>query len=105
LTNGYYNEIGIDLFETLSEPPVGNISSLKYARDVLNKNICTRGNLGLDILLNGTQDDVVKATQNIIESTKSTKHIVAASDYLFYDIPLENVKAMAGTVKSLNLSI
>ena len=31
LSLGYYNQMGIDLFETLSEPPVGNVKSLEDA--------------------------------------------------------------------------
>ena len=95
-----YNRMGIDLFETLSPPPVGNVESLSKAREVLPENICTRGNVGLDILLNGSEEDVVEKTVEVLETTKGYKHMVAASDYLFYDIPLENVEAMVQTVKN-----
>ncbi len=98
LSRGYFNQMGLDLFETLSPPPVGNVPDIAKARKILNPEICTRGNLGLDILLNGSEQDIQKATIDIIEKTKGTKHIIAASDYLFYDIPLNNVKAMIRTV-------
>jgi len=98
LTMGFYNEMHLDLFETLSPPPVGNVD-LAHARKVLNPTICTRGNIGLDILLTGTQEDVERETVNILEATRGTKHMVAASDYLFYDIPLENVLTVVNTVK------
>ena len=62
LSRGCYNRMGIDLFETLSPPPVGNVSDLGYARRILDPKICTRGNIGLDILLDGTTDDVAKET-------------------------------------------
>jgi hypothetical protein len=94
-----YNRMGIDLFETLSPPPVGNVESLSKARDILPDQMCTRGNIGLDVLLNGTVEEIEKLTIDIIEATKGHKHLVAASDYLFYDIPLENVKAVVDTVE------
>lgn len=100
LTMGFYNEMGIDLFETLSPPPVGNVPDLAKAREILDDNICTRGNIGLDLLLNGTVEEVEKATIEVLEATKGTKHMVAASDYLFYDIPFENVKAVVETVQN-----
>ena len=99
LTMGFYNKMGIDLFETLSPPPVGNVKDLTAARKILDPQMCTRGNVGLDILLNGSAEQVVQATLDVLAATSGSKHMVAASDYLFYDIPLENVKAMVSTVK------
>ena len=100
LDMGYYGEMGIDLFETLSPPPVGNVTSLAEARKRLPERMCTRGNIGLDILLTGTKEDARNATLEVLEETRGSKHIVAASDYLFYDIPLENVRAVVDTVLS-----
>lgn len=91
--------MGIDLFETLSPPPVGNITDLGQARRLLLLQICTRGNIGLDILLNGSPVMVETETLRVLNATRGYKHIVAASDYLFYHIPLENVKAVVDTVK------
>jgi len=99
LTLGFYNEMGIDLFETLSPPPVGNVASMADALTKLDPAICTRGNLGLDVLLEGSADTVRAATRTILEETRGRKHMVAASDYLLYDVPEENVHAMAETVR------
>ncbi|HBG27697.1 MAG: hypothetical protein A2Y10_10160 [Planctomycetes bacterium GWF2_41_51] len=99
LSNGYYNRMGIDLFETLSPPPVGNVPDLAKARKILNPQMCTRGNIGLDVLLTGTTEQVEMETLRVLEATRGAKHMVAASDYLFYDIPLENVKASVQTVR------
>ncbi|MFA6186403.1 MAG: uroporphyrinogen decarboxylase family protein [Phycisphaerae bacterium] len=100
LSKGYYNRMGIDLFETLSPPPVGNVPDLAAARKILDPQMCTRGNIGLDVLLTGTAEQVEKETLKVLEATKGTKHMVAASDYLFYDIPLDNVKKAVQTVKN-----
>lgn len=98
LTMGFYNQMGIDLFETLSPPPVGNVKSLKDAFTKLDSAICTRGNIGLDVLLNGSTDEVRRKTLEVLEACAGRKHIVAASDYLFYHTPEENVRVMADTV-------
>lgn len=99
LTKGFYNQMGIDLFETFSSPPVGNVSDMAYARKICDTKMCTRGNIGLDVLLNGTIEEVEQATITVIEATRGTKHMIAASDYLFYDIPLENVLTVVRTAK------
>lgn len=100
LDMGFYNRMGIDLFETLSPPPVGTVADLKKARDFLPESMCTRGNIGLDILLNGNRDSVERETLRVLDATKGTKHMVAASDYMFYEIPLENVKTVVETVRN-----
>ena len=98
LTMGFYNRMGIDLFETLSPPPVGNIESLEDALAKIDPRICTRGNLGLDVLLNGSPDEVRRQSEWIMTESAGRKHILAASDYLFYDIPAANVRAMASVL-------
>ena len=96
LTKGYYNEMGIDLFETISPPPVGNIKSLEDAFNKLSPDICTRGNIGLDKLLLCTPGEISGIAEDIVKTAEKCgrKHILAASDYLFYDVPEENVRAM-----------
>lgn len=104
LTLGYYNKMGIDLFETLSEGPVGNVISMKDAFTKLDGSICTRGNIGLDLLLNGSPDEILEKSMEILQAAKDMgrKHILAATDYLFYGIPEENVHAMCRAVKDFN---
>ena len=102
LDMGYYGRMGIDLFETLSPPPVGNVMSLADARRQLPDTMCTRGNIGLDVLLKGGIAEVKQATLDVISETTGFKHIVAASDYLFYDIPIENARAVVQTVQEYN---
>ena len=98
---GYYNQMGIDLFETLSMPPVGNVVSLEDAFSKIDPQICTRGNLGLDVLLNSTPDEIKRKCYEIMEVTMkhNRKHILAASDYLFAQTPVENITAMCDAVK------
>jgi uroporphyrinogen-III decarboxylase len=104
LTMGYYNQMGIDLFETLSEPPVGNVKSIEDAFSKINERICTRGNIGLDRLLNDTPEQIRELSLHILETAKrmGRKHILAASDYMFYEIPEENVHAMCRAVREFN---
>lgn len=104
LTMGYYGQMGIDLFETLSGPPVGNVKSVEDAFSKLPQEMCTRGNIGLDRLLNSTPDEIKEESFSILETAKrmGRKHILAASDYMFYDTKAENVHAMCEAVREFN---
>jgi uroporphyrinogen-III decarboxylase len=104
LTMGYYNRMGIDLFETLSEAPVGNVKSMPDAFSKISPEICTRGNIGLDKLLLCTPREIKEISLDILEAAAkmNRKHILAASDYMFYDTPAENVHAMCEAVREFN---
>jgi len=104
LSMGYYNQMGIDLFETLSEAPVGNVKSIADAFSKLDPQICTRGNIGLDALMFETPEQIYDRSIQILEAAKrmGRKHILAASDYLFYQCKEENVHAMCRAVKDFN---
>ena len=99
LSKGYYNMMGIDLFETLSPAPEGNISSIADALSKLDSGICTRGNVSLSRLVTGTPESIKREVYEIMDAAKGRKHMVAASDYLLYDVPEENVIALCDAVE------
>ena len=107
LSNGYYNQMGIDLFETLSEAPVGNVKSIEDAFSKLDPAICTRGNIGLDRLLQCSPEEIYDQSMHILTKAHEMgrKHILGASDYMFYTTPEENVRAMAKAVRDFNASL
>lgn len=104
LTMGYYNQMGIDLFETLSMPPVGNVKSIEDAFSKLDERICTRGNIGLDRLMQDSPEQIRELSLHILETAKrmGRKHILAASDYMFYETSVDNVHAMCAAVREFN---
>ena len=104
LTMGYYNQMGIDLFETLSEAPVGNVKSIEDAFSKLDERICTRGNIGLDHLMQDSPEQIRELSLHILETAKrmGRKHILAASDYMFYETSVDNVHAMCAAVREFN---
>jgi hypothetical protein len=101
LTLGYYNRLGIDLFETLSMPPVGNVVSIEDAFSKLDPAMCTRGNVGIDALMRDSPEDITKQVNHIMETAirMKRKHMVAASDYLVADCKEENVRALCDAVR------
>ncbi|GHT95371.1 hypothetical protein FACS1894141_3840 [Spirochaetia bacterium] len=101
LTMGYFNRLGIDLFETLSMPPVGNVKSIEDAFSKLDPAICTRGNIGIDTLMNETPDEIKRQVNHIMEAAvkMKRKHMVAASDYLLAECKKENVQALCDAVR------
>lgn len=93
LEMGFFNDLLPEILETLSEPPVGNVPTLKWARGLLDPRIATKGNMPLNILLQGTPEDVRADVRRIRADTAGYRHIVGLSDDLLRDTPLANALA------------
>jgi len=89
----FYNEYKPEIFETLSVPPVGNLPSLKWARERLDPAIITKGNIPLDTLLYGPEETIRAAVRQVKEDTRGYRHIVGLSDDLLHNTPLANCRA------------
>jgi len=60
--------------------------------------------LSLDLLLEGEPEEIYDKSIDILQTAKDMdrKHILAATDYLFYGIPEENVHAMCKAVRDFS---
>jgi hypothetical protein len=93
IEKGVYNKAMPEIFETLSEPPVGNLPSLSWARERLDPGIVTKGNIPLDILLEGTEYDVREAVRRVKNETAGYRHIIGLSDNILNGTPSANLRA------------
>ncbi len=58
IDNGTFDRIKPDVLEAFSQPPTGNIKSLKEARKAIPKSVCSKGNIDLELLRAGTEQQV-----------------------------------------------
>ena len=92
---GCYRELGMTVWETVSEPPQGD-NDLAEAKRVMGDRVCLLGNLDqLRFLKTATPAEVDAKAREIVRIGKpGGRYLFAASDFLEKDTPLENVKAM-----------
>lgn len=90
-----YRELGMTLWETVSEPPQGD-NDLAEAKRVMGDRVCLLGNLDqLRFLKVATPDEVAAKTREIVRVGKpGGRYLFAASDFLEKNTPPDNVKAM-----------
>jgi len=93
IESDFYNVCLPEIFETMSEPPVGSLPSLKWGREHLDKRIATKGNMPLNILLSGTEEEVRADVRRIRNETRGYRHIVGLSDDILSGTPLKNLRA------------
>lgn len=90
---GFFNDLKPEILETLSEPPVGDVPSLRWARERLDPAIATKGNVPLNILLQGKPEDVRAEVRRVRAQTAGYRHVVGLSDDLLKNTPLANARA------------
>jgi len=90
-----YRELGMTLWETVSEPPQGD-NDLAEAKSVMGDRVCLLGNLDqLRFLKTATPAEVDAKARAIVRLGKpGGRYLFAASDFLENNTPLENVQAM-----------
>jgi len=90
-----YRELGMTVWETVSEPPQGD-NDLVEAKRTLGDRVCLLGNLDqLRFLKTATPSEVDAKARAIVRTGKpGGRYLFAASDFLEKGTPLDNVKAM-----------
>ena len=100
LEKGYLNQVRPDILEGFAPPPAGTVDDLAGARRVTDPAICTRGNLDIELLRNGTPGAVEEATRRVLEATRGYRHIVGGACTALYGTPVENLQAMARAARA-----
>jgi len=88
------------VLETFAPPPTGDITDLRWARERVDPEITTKGNLDIGLLREGTPDEVAQATRDIVEATAGYRHWVGTGDAVLGGTPVENMWAMVAAAKS-----
>jgi len=98
---GIVDEIKPTLFETCSGPPCGNNPDLRAAVSGISEDIITKGNLDLDLLRNGTPEQISEAVADIATATNGRRHIIGQGDATILDgTPGGSIQAFLDAVEN-----
>jgi uroporphyrinogen-III decarboxylase len=99
IADGTFNRLDADVIETIAPPPAGD-NVLAEARRQIAPQICTKGNLSLGLLRNGTSQEVMAATRRIAQDVRGFKHIFSTADAVLSGTPPENLIAFVRTARA-----
>ncbi len=98
IREGFYNQMEADVIETIAPPPSGD-NDLAEARRLIRRETCTKGNLDLGILRDGTPQEVEQATRAMVEAVRGWPHIFSTADAVLPNTPPENYLAFVNTAR------
>jgi len=98
IRSGRFNIFHPDVLETVAPPPEGD-NDLGESRRFLDPAICTKGNLDLRILRDGSVADVVRETRSMVAAVRGYRHIHSTADAVLPGTPPENLVAFVHTAR------
>jgi uroporphyrinogen-III decarboxylase len=92
IADGTFNTLGANVIETIAPPPEGD-NDLAESRAAIDRTICTKGNLNLQMLRDGTPDEIAAEVQRIAHAVRGYAHIVSTADAVLPGTPPVNFMA------------
>ncbi len=99
---GDFDRIEADVLETVAPPPAGD-NELAAARARLRPGSCTKGNLDLGLLRDGSVAAITAATRSMVEATRGQAHIHSTADAVLPGTPPENFLAHLQTARAMTI--
>lgn len=99
-----YKDLSIKIVEPFSPQPLGDAELEKALKVIDGAYAVVAGVDQVNVLQNGTTQDVVNATEKVLQTGKTSgknKFIIQNADFLEYGTPVENIKTFVETAKKL----
>lgn len=90
IRDGVFNTLGADVIETIAPPPEGD-NDLAESRCHVDRGICTKGNLNLRMLRDGSPAEIAEQVSKIVSDVRGYPHIVSTSDAVLQGTRPENL--------------
>jgi hypothetical protein len=98
IRDGWFNRLGADVIETIAPPPSGD-NNLAESRRYVDRNICTKGNLSLELLRDGSPGEISNQARKIVGAVRGYTHIFSTADAVLQGTPPENYLAFISSVR------
>jgi hypothetical protein len=96
ISSGRFNRFAPDVLETIAPRPEGD-NDLGESRRAVDPRTCTKGNLSLGTLRDGTREDVERETRAMVQAVKGFRHISSTADGVLTGTPPDNFVAFVRT--------
>jgi len=99
IQDGTFNTLGADVIETIAPPPEGD-NDLAESRRCIDRGICTKGNLNLRLLRDGSPGQITEEVRNMARAVRGYPHIFSTADAVLHGTPPENFIAFVNAARA-----
>jgi len=96
---GAYQEMQVDVVESLSSPPTGDINDLAETRRQIGPDIVTRGGINCELMYDPDLDALRSQTQHVLDSVRGYKHIIGDTNPSRPSYPWANIQTAIDVVR------
>ena len=97
---GAYARMKLDILESLSTPPTGDIKDFAKTRADIGHDIVTRGGINVEYFYGNDQDVLAKQAEYILDSCKGFKHMLGDTNPSYPPYPWRNIQTIVDLVRS-----
>ena len=94
-----YKRIGVDLLESLSAPPTGDIVDYAWARSQIGERITTRGGVNCEMFYAGDIDAIKAHAHKVLDGCKGFRHMIGDTNSSVPPYPWETIQALIDVVR------
>jgi hypothetical protein len=98
ILEGVFNTLGADVIETIAPPPEGD-NDLAESRRAIDRGICTKGNLNLRLLREGSPEEIASHVRSIADAVRGEAHVFSTADAVLEGTPAANFVAFIAAVR------
>ena len=96
---GVHQEMDIDVLESFTPPPFGDVDDLKTSRAFLGDDIVTRGAVAVEDWYSEDIDYLRKRTQTVIAETAGYRHMIGDTNDSYPPYPRDSIMAVVDEVE------
>lgn len=100
---GVYEEMRLDVLESLSHPPLGDITDLRAFCAKLNSSMVTRGAVNVDLFYDEDRQNIRDRVRQVVEETQGHHHMIGDTNDSFPPYPRENILAVVDELDKLGV--
>jgi len=95
-----YQRMNIDILESLSAPPTGDIENLAETRRQIGQEIVTRGGINVELFYENDPMIVKRQAEHVLACTAGFRHMLGDTNDSIPAYPWENVQAVVDVVRA-----
>ncbi|MFH1007530.1 MAG: uroporphyrinogen decarboxylase family protein [Candidatus Latescibacterota bacterium] len=91
---GAYSAMQVDVLESFSHPPPGDLTDLRRAREKLGEAMVTRGGVNVSLFYEGCSKSIRERVRTVLGETRGYRHMIGDTNDSFPPYPRESIRVL-----------